>query len=60
MDVSNEAEVQLLVEETTEWAGRLDYYINNAVQFIFGGVRAVSNTGEMPSTCFPNIKSLTK
>ncbi len=26
-----------------------DYYINNAVQFIFGNVRAVSDTGEMTS-----------
>jgi len=50
VDVSNEAEVQLLVKETMKWAGSLDYYINNAVKFIFGGVRAVSDTGEMPST----------
>ena len=50
VDVSNETEVQLLVEETTKWAGSLDYYINNAVQFIFGSVRAVSDTGEMTST----------
>jgi len=41
---------QLLVKETMKWAGSLDYYINNAVKFIFGGVRAVSDTGEMPST----------
>jgi len=40
VDVSNEAEVQLLVKETMKWAGSLDYYIN----------RAVSDTGEMPST----------
>lgn len=50
MDVSNEAEVQLLVEVTTKWAGSLDFYINNAVQFIFGDVSAVSDTGEVPST----------
>ena len=49
MDVSREAEVQLLVQETVKWAGNLDYYINNAVQFIFGNVRAVSDTGEMTS-----------
>ncbi|DBA98438.1 TPA: hypothetical protein ACH3X3_012444 [Trebouxia sp. C0006] len=44
VDVSREAEVQLLVQETVKWAGNLDYYINNAVQFIFGNVRAVSDT----------------
>ncbi|DBA85382.1 TPA: hypothetical protein ACH3X2_006060 [Trebouxia sp. C0005] len=44
VDVSNEAEVQLLVEVTTKWAGSLDFYINNAVQFIFGDVSAVSDT----------------
>lgn len=50
VDVSNEAEVQLLEQETIQWAGSLDYYINNAVQFIFGSVKAVSETGEMTNT----------
>ena len=49
VDVSKEAEVQLLVQETIKWAGSLDFYINNAVRFIFGNVRAVSDTGEMTS-----------
>ena len=46
VDVSDEKQVEALVAGTVKWAGRLDFYVNNAVKFAFGDVRAVSDTGE--------------
>ncbi len=51
VDVSNEYQTKALVAETVRWAGRIDFYINNAAKFAFGNVRTVSDAGVNPWHC---------
>ena len=51
VDVTKEAEVEVLVKAAVAWSGRLDVMINNAGIHIVGTVDAFSEAGMCVCSC---------
>ncbi len=47
VDVSDEKQVEELVDKAITWGGKLDIWVNNAAKFVFGAATNASNAGNL-------------